>query len=63
MEYKVEVIMSPRFHDCIQNPYFWCVLGRKEGETKWFNCGHGWSRTQNEAWEQACNYYDDITSV
>ena len=63
MEYKIEVTMTPKFHDCPIAPYFWCILGRKEGEHDWFNCGHGWARTLTEAWQQAYLFWDDITST
>ena len=63
MEYKIEITMSPRFHDSVIAPYFWCILGRREGETNWFNCGHGWASTPTKAWAEAYLYYDDITSI
>ena len=63
MEYKIEISMIPRFHDCAMAPYFWCILGRNEEESGWFNCGHGWARTPAEAWQQAYAYYDGITST
>ena len=63
MEYKIEISMTPRFHDCARAPYFWCILGRTEGERDWYNCGHGWAATHQAAWEQAYTYYNDITSI
>ena len=60
-EYKIEVIMTPHFHDCARAPYFWCVLCRCDSD--WSNCGHGWATTPQEAWRRAYEYYDDITSV
>jgi hypothetical protein len=63
MEYKIEISMTPSFHDYARAPYFWCILGRNERESKWFNCGHGWATTHQEAWKHAYAYYDDITST
>lgn len=59
MEYKIEISMTPRFSDCANAPYFYRILGRREGE-KWHNCGHGWGRTQEEAWRLAYNDYEDL---
>jgi hypothetical protein len=59
MEYKIEVSMTPYYHDSPNAPYFYCILGRREGE-KWHNCGHGWGRTQEEAWKMAYSDYEDL---
>lgn len=63
MEYKIEISMTPRFNDGVRAPYFWCILGRKDGENAWFNCGHGWAANHQDAWNHAYAYYDDITST
>ena len=59
MEYKIEVTMTPFCHDNPYAPYFYCILGRREGE-KWHNCGHGWGKTQEEAWRLAYGYYENL---
>jgi hypothetical protein len=59
MEYKIEVMMTPYYHDSPNAPYFYRILGRREGE-KWHNCGHGWGKTQEEAWKIAYNDYEDL---
>ena len=59
MEYKIEVTMTPYIHDSPNAPYFYCILGRREGE-KWCNYGHGWGKTQEEAWKLAYNDYEDL---
>ena len=63
MSYKIEVSMTPAYHDCPNAPYFWCILRRKDNETMWSNYGHGWARTPTEAWQKAYLYWDDITSL
>lgn len=54
MEYKIEVMLTP---DGSHMPYFWCIL-RYENE-KWYNNGHGWTRTPEDAWKEAYEYYND----
>ena len=35
--------------------YFWCIFG-VSGENR-FNCGHGWSKSIEEAAKEANEYY------
>ena len=61
MEYKIEITLTPHYHDNPMFPYFWCLLGRNDDD--WCNCGHGWAKTPREAWRRACEYYHDITTI
>ena len=59
MEYKIEVIMTPHFHDSPKKPYFWCICSRiNDEESLWCNSGHGWAATPEEAWQEAKTFYN-----
>ena len=60
--YKIEVMMTPdHSNGPFCPPYFWCILHYVHG--KWCNCGHGWASTPECAWNEAYEYYDNITSI
>ena len=56
MEYKIEVIMTPHFHDSPKKPYFW-MIGSYCGKD-WCNHTSGWAATPEEAWQEAKTFYN-----
>lgn len=56
-EYKIEVLVTPHYHDNLKNPYFWCVL-------RWYNegwcntSGSGWAASPEEAFNKANKWYE-----
>lgn len=62
MEYKIEVSMNPRYHDGPSAPYFWWIIGEKEDGTR-YNYGHGWSKSPEQAWKEAKEYYNMLQVV
>ena len=53
-EYKIEVLVTPHYHDNLKNPYFWCVL-------RWYN--EGWCNTwaaspEEEAFNKVNKWYE-----
>jgi hypothetical protein len=49
-ERKIEVFLTPHYHDNKENPYFWCIL---EWNNSWANVGWGWAETPLEAFNMA----------
>ena len=54
--YKIEVIITPQYHDNPMKPYFW-VVGKFLENDNWCSVGYGWETTPDEAWKKACEYY------
>lgn len=53
MESKIEVLMTPHYHDNPDKPYFWSIV------TDGVNSGFGWAKTPEKAWKKAFDYYKD----
>lgn len=47
--------MTPHLWDNKEEPYFWVIF---EGDA---NAGCGWSKSPDEAWEDAKKYFDKIS--
>ena len=58
MEYKIEIIMTPHYHDGQLAPYFWCVMCN--GGQFWSNGGFGWAKSPEEAWKRANECYNSL---
>lgn len=54
-EISIEVSMTPHPWDNPDHPYFWCVFKNS------CNAGFGWSKTPEEAWREALEYYKGFT--
>ena len=55
MEYKIEVLMTPHYHDSHKKPYFW-MLSSYDGND-WCAYTAGWAVTPEEAWKEAYAFY------
>lgn len=55
-ERTIEVSMTPHPWDNKEAPYFWCIL--KWCKTSWCNDSFGWSKSPQEAWEDATKRYE-----
>lgn len=59
-EYKLEINLTPHYHDNEDNPYFWVIL--QYTTNGWVNTGQcGWSKTPTEASVTALRSYNDLT--
>lgn len=56
MEYKIEVSMTPHFHDNPKKPYFWMISSYCGNG--WCNHTFGWATTPEEAWQEAKTFYN-----
>ena len=52
--YEITINTTPEVFNGIPM-YFWCIFGCS-GENR-FNCGHGWSKSIEEAAREANEYY------
>lgn len=55
MEYKIEVLMTPHYHDSPKKPYFWMISSYDGND--WCAYTAGWAVTQEEAWKEAYAFY------
>ena len=53
-EYKIEIGITPHYHDNKFKPFYWTLLAYRNG---WSNDGCGWATTQEEAWKEAYRFY------
>lgn len=61
MEYKIEVLMTPHYHDSPKKPYFW-MIGSYAGKD-WCTHTAGWAATPEEAWKEAYAFYNKYIGV
>lgn len=55
MEYKIEVLMTPHYHDSLKKPYFWMISSYDGND--WCAYTAGWAVTPEEAWKEAHAFY------
>lgn len=65
MRYKVEISMNPNYDDNVQKPYFWIIrsIDETKSDSDWCTVTAGWSKTPDNAWAEAANYCQDLTSI
>ncbi len=61
MEYKIEVLMTPHYHDSPKKPYFWMIGSCADND--WCNHTAGWAATPEEAWKEAYAFYTKYIGV
>lgn len=54
-EFRVEVSMTPAYHDNKDAPYYWVLLGYAEN---WSNWGCGWAKTPEEAYQAGISWFE-----
>lgn len=59
-DYKIEIGITPHYHDNKHKPYYWIILGFYND---WCNEGFGWAETPEKAWKEAEEYFKSYKSM
>lgn len=55
---KIEVLMTPQYHDNKYKPYFWAIMKLSSTSGEYYNSGLcGWAETPADAWKEAYQDY------
>ena len=59
-EYKIEVNVTPHYHDSPNKPYFWRLasINTENPKSDWCTSVAGWANTPEEAFAEAKRFYD-----
>lgn len=65
MRYKIEISMNPNYEDNLSHPYFWIIrsIDENNDNSGWCTVNAGWAKTPKQAWQEASEYHEDITSI
>lgn len=53
-DYKIEVGVTPNYHDNKHQPYYWTLFCYYD---VWCNEGFGWAKTPEDAWKEVYGFY------
>lgn len=57
-EIKIEVHLTPHYHDNKHKPFFWIIFECNDNTGNWYNSGLcGWAETPADAWNEAYQDY------